>query len=159
MLFTLLDKKDDEREDGLPLIDVFNGKHKEKESSKIFNTQAFCITIPWGILSTGSLAMVIISFYDLPVQTLDIVEYLLEIFQVFIVVIALLVTYKVFTLSEPEMPRFFKHLKEAYRKGRDNSLSDIEGRIDHTEESGATTGKYMAVLVDKFEDKASTTAT
>ncbi len=141
--------------DGVLLEDVFKGPHKEKEPSKklMFNTQAFCITIPWGILSTGSLAMVIISFYDLPVQTLDIVEYLLEIFQVFIVVIALLVTYKVFTLSEPEMQRFFKHLKEAYRKGRDNPLSDIEGGIDHTEESGAITGKYMAVVIDKFEKK------
>ncbi len=135
-------------EDGMSLIDVFKGQRKEKESSKIlFNTQAFCITIPWGILSTGSLAMVIISFYDLPVQTLDIVEYLLSIFQVFIVVIALLVTYKVFMLSEPEMQKFFKYLNKQYRKGGYNIQPDIEGGIDCTEESGAITGKYMAVLV------------
>ena len=53
----------------------------------------------WGLLLVASLAFVVISFDEIPFKTLDLMTYLLNIFQIFIFVVAFLVTYKIFVLG------------------------------------------------------------
>lgn len=124
-----------------------------KGPDKPFNLQAFCIVIGWGVLAVGSLAFTIIAFYEIPFKTLDLVTYLLNIFQIFIVVIALLITYKIFMLSEPEFQRFFKRVRETYKAGQPRGPKYIEqvddDAVDDIEASGVITAKMFQVMIHK----------
>ena len=141
--------------DGDELIPLLEPK-AIKQSKSHFNLQAFCLTLGWGVLLVASLAFVIISFYEIPLKTLDLVTYLLNVFQIFIVVIALLVTYKVFTLSEPEFLRFFRHMRETYKANQvrkrnpRHRMEEVESdAIDDVEASGVITAKMLEVIVEK----------
>lgn len=117
--------------------------HMERESEERFNTQALCIVLGWGLLVVGSLAFTIVAFYEVPFKTLDLATYLLNIFQIFIVVIAALITYKVFMFSEPEIHRFIRKVRKAFEDDEEPN----KDRFDDLEEVGVITGKALDAMI------------
>ena len=87
---------------------------KGKSSKELFNTQAICVVICWGFLLVGSLAFTIVAFYEVPFKTLGLATYLLNLFQIFIVVMTALITYKIFILSEPDLHRFLNKVRTTF---------------------------------------------
>lgn len=121
-------------------------------SEKPFNTQAFCIVMGWSILVVGGLAFIVISFYEIPFQTLDLLSYLLNIFQIFIVIITLLITYKIFMLGEPDIQRFFKQIRKTYKaqhlnQGELTEVGDVN--VEDIEATGAIAGKALDTVIRK----------
>ena len=119
---------------------------KERESAKeSFNTQALCIVLGWGLLVVGSLAFIIVAFYKVPFKTLDLATYLLNIFQILIVVIAALITYKVFMFSEPEIHRFIKKVRTAF----EDKEKPNRNHSDDLETVGVITGNALDAIIEK----------
>ena len=115
-----------------------------KFSKKPFNTQALCIVMSWGILVVGALALIIVSFYEMPFKTLALVNYLLNIFQIFIVVITLLITYKIFILGEPDLQKVIKQIRKTYYKSR---VQEDDSHLEDVEATGVIVGKAMEKII------------
>ena len=123
---------------------------KASRSDKQFNLQAFFIMFGWGILTVGSIAFTVVAFYEAPFKTLDLVTYLLNVFQIFIVLIALLITYKIFSLGESDFLRFFKHMRETYQNSKnpeENKERVSADTVDDIEASGIMTGSLFKVVI------------
>lgn len=131
------------------------GRRKHgKKAERVFNTQAFFAIIGWGLLTVGTLAFTITAFQEVPFTTQDLITYLLNIFQIFIVIITLLITYKIFSLSESEIQRFMKTARETYITNRPKECVTAEqvkdDNIDDVEASGLLTGKLMEVVIHQL---------
>ena len=137
--------EDEQNNELQPLLIGQKDREPEKEP---FNTQALCIVLGWGVLLVGSLAFIIVAFYEVPFKTLDLATYLLNIFQILIVVIAALITYKVFMFGEPEIHRFIKKVRKAFEeKEKPNNA-----HFDDLEAVGVITGNALDALIKIKED-------
>ncbi len=116
---------------------------RKNDSETTLNTQALCIVLGWGILVVGSLAFTIYAFYEVPFKTLDLASYLLNIFQILIVVIAALITYKILMFSEPEIHRFIKNVRKAYEE----KARQVDDHFDDLEAVGAVTGNALDAII------------
>ena len=126
------------------LSQLLEGRNKN-EPRESLNLQALCIVLGWGLWVVGSLTFTVIAFYEIPFTTLDLATYLLDIFQIFIVIIALLITYKVFMLSEPEIHRFIKKVRKAYEaKARPDNK-----HFDDLEAVGVVTGNALDAIINR----------
>ena len=130
----------DEAEDEMK--DLLEG-HRNRYADNIFNTQALCIVLGWGTVVFASIAFTFIAFNEVPFQTLDLATYLVNIFQVLIVVIAALVTYKILTFGEPEINRFIKKVRKAYE---DKTEPDNK-HFDDLEAVGTVTGNALDSII------------
>ena len=83
-----------------------------------FNSQAFFVTFGWGWLIAVILAFSLLVFWELPISAINLPNYLLNIFQILLVVISVVIAYKLFFTDEPGMKGFIKDLRSAYRKKR-----------------------------------------
>ena len=133
-------------------------KSTQREST-IFDTQAFCLIIPWGLFTVGALAFIVISFYELPLETLDLIEYLQNIFQIFFAVIALLITYKIFILSEPEMQKFFKHIRTRYENSPNTNARAQHEDINQEGEAVPSTSDHGDIVVVKSKPSGAASTT
>lgn len=89
------------------------------------------------------LVFTIAAFHFVPFETLDLALYLLDIFQILLVVIAALIAYRVFTLSEPEISRFVKKVRFAYEEKAGQS----DQNDDDMEAVGVVTGKALDAII------------
>ncbi len=92
-------EKQQENSETIPLLPLHRrNEHislKMENKNKFFNTKAFCIAYAWGWVLAGFLALFFTALMELPISVFYLPSYLLNIFQVLIVVISLLITYKI----------------------------------------------------------------
>ena len=140
------------------------GTHKDIDSP-MFDTQALCVTFAWGFPLVGTAAFLLTAFYKVPVASYLLPLYLLNAFQIFIVVISLLITYKVLQINEPEARTFIKNIMAGYYEskqkcqnvGGDETLAgredipdeEVQVEGNHVEEKNemAETGKLAGQLI------------
>ena len=87
----------------------------EEKKHKKFNTKAFCIVFFWGWVIVLPAALIFIAFTELPIKTVDLLSDLLNTFQILILLVSLLVTYKIVSLTETDISRFLKRLRKMYK--------------------------------------------
>jgi hypothetical protein len=102
----------------------------------------------------GTVMLVIVAFYELPIATFDLLSDLLNTFQVFIILISLLITYKIVYISEPDIYPFLRKLRVAYRAERQQTENDSVGNdraINDVEAAGHIIGELAKVVVHKLK--------
>ncbi len=106
-----------------------------------------------GFWLAGFLAMFLATLIELPISVFHLPNYLLNIFQVLIVVISLLITYKILNGGTPEMLRFMNSARVSYEKfnGKTNETEDI----DEIEAGGSMFGEFTGVFVKAYKPKQS----
>ena len=117
------------------------------ESDHVFNTKSFCVTFAWGLPLVGSVAFFLSAFYELPIASYTLPLYLLNAFQVFIVIITLLITYKVLNITEPVIHVFLRYLKKAYSERAQQLRVPEEGRVKMEGEEVASAATLIGELV------------
>ena len=144
----------------IPLIDFTNENYesrKDERENAGFNTKAFCVLFTWGWVLVASVALVVAAFLVLPIITFDLLSDLLNTFQIFIILVSLLITYKILTLNEPDVLRFLRRMRDAYRSSHDDrenveALATRNQMQDHDDQS------FQAV-VKKVQDAVNDTIT
>jgi hypothetical protein len=104
-----------------------NRYNEEDDEFNKFNSKAFCIVYSWGWVLMGTVMLVIVAFYELPIATFDLLSDLLNTFQVFIILISLLITYKIVYISEPDIYPFLRKLRVTYRAKKELKKNDTVG--------------------------------
>lgn len=125
---------------------------EQRKIDKIFDMSAFCVAFAWGWPMAGTLVFLFCAFYELPVASYNLPLYLLNAFQVFIVVITLLITYKLLSINDPMVHVFLRNMKEAYLRrapGGDRNV-EMEGE-DEVEEAAALIGELVGVVVHELQ--------
>lgn len=133
--------------------------HLNEESRKVnsfFDTQAFCVTFAWGWPLAGTVAFLVSAFYELPIASYLLPIYLLNAFQVFVVMITLLITYKILQITEPEIRTFMRSMKRAYqgRARRPRSRRLVQMDEDDVEATGALVGELVEVVIHELQKSA-----
>jgi hypothetical protein len=97
----------------------------------------------------------------LPVASYTLPLYLLNAFQVFIVIITLLITYKMLQITEPALHTFLRNMKEAYPKHVQQLKVAEEGRVQmkggEVESIAMLMGVLAAAVLQKNEPSLSKT--
>lgn len=126
------------------------------DNADTFNTKAFCVVYSWGWVLVASVMLVITAFAELPIVTFDLLSDLLNTFQVFIILISLLITYKILSINEPDVYRFLHNLRDTYRTQSRRSGGRVNGdiqdlrQVDDVEAAGCIMGELAEVLIHKF---------
>lgn len=139
------------------LVDLQNERYDHGDNDDTFNTKAFCIIYSWGWVLAASVVLILTAFTELPIVTFDLLSDLLNTFQVFIILISLLITYKILSLNEPDIYRFVHNLRDAYksRSGRSRMIvsEDVgdERQVDDFEAAGYIVGELAEVVIHKLQ--------
>ena len=103
------------------LINIKNENYEFRSDENAgFNTKAFCVLFTWGWFLVASVALVVVAFLVLPIITFDLLSDLLNTFQIFIILVSLLITYKILTLNEPDVLRFLRRMRDAYKSSHND---------------------------------------
>ena len=128
----------------LDWVDLDNGI----QSEDTFSIKAFCMSCSWGWLVVGSLAFFLSAFFVIPLPTVRLAEYIENTIQILIVVLAFLITYKVFTVEATDVQKFMRSFRHATKDEADApNLAD-----DDAEAAGAKAGRLVKTLMKRFED-------
>ncbi len=126
-----------------------NGKVGESsKSDTLFNTKAFCIAFAWGWVFLGCLTLFFSALMELPISVFGLPSYLLNIFQVLIVVISMLITYKILSGEAPDMHKFMISAQFAYNEKTKGTKDE-----DEIEAGGSMFGELAGVVVQKYNQK------
>ena len=155
----------DQRDDKTFLVDVLEYKTeppptKNPEPDE-FNAKAFCITFAWGWVLAGTIGVILLAFSELPILTTAVLSDLLNTFQIFIILISLLITYKILTLTEPAISRFLQKVRDTYIAKSGEEMDEdhvIRNRkdFDNFEAAGCLMGELADVVVHKLPNIAGT---
>ena len=102
-----------------------------------FSIKAFFMACSWGWPIIGSLAFVLSAFYLIPLPTVELAQYIQNVIQLLIVILASLITYKVFTVDDSDVRKFMRSFKNARAT---NAEDDVEA-------AGAKAGKLANLLM------------
>ena len=143
-----LEEGEDEEETKEGKVETIDTILKENlESDHVFNTKSFCVTFAWDLPLVGSVAFFLSAFYELPIASYTLPLYLLNAFQVFLVIIALLITYKILNITEPVIHVFLRYLKKAYSERAQQLEVPEEGRVKMEGEEVASAATLIGELV------------
>lgn len=131
----------------------------EWEVDRFFDTKSCCVTFAWGWPLVISIAFFLSAFYELPMASYTLPLYLLNAFQVFIVIITLLITYKVLQITEPVVHVFLRNMRKAY-SSRAQRLHVPEVEMEGGEVASAATliGELAGVVVHELQKEHSPTS-
>lgn len=148
-------------EDEVPIAELMDLQNERFEDGdrdnnfKMFNTKAFCIVYSWGWVLVGLVVLVITAFAELPIVTFDLLSDLLNTFQVFIILVSLLITYKILSLNDPDIYRFLRNLRDTYKSKSERSGGQIssqvqdEKQVDDVEAAGSIMGELAEVVIHR----------
>ncbi len=129
---------------------------QEDHQYKEFNTRAFCIVFMWGWVLVGMVGLVIVAFMLLPIVAFDLLTDLINTFQITLILVGVLITYKILSLSEPDIYRFLNVVRKAFltkseADGKDvtEKVSDLK-RVDDIEATGYLVGELAEVVVHRL---------
>lgn len=132
-------------------LNIQNERYDPDPDNVEFNTKAFCIVFSWGLVLVGTVALVIIAFAELPIVTFDLLSDLLNTFQVFIILISLLITYKILGINEPDIYRFLRKLRVTFRELRTiHEPVQNEEEDNDVEAAGYIMGELAKVVIHKL---------
>ena len=128
-----------------------------QKSEDYFDTKAFCVAYSWGLLLAFPLVCIVAVFHVLPIISFGLISELVGTIEIFLILLSLLITYKVFTLNEPDIFRFLRKVRDTfitYRSGRTESninpdITDIEN-VDEVEAAASLVGELAEVVVHKL---------
>ena len=98
-------------------------KIEEDNPKDNFSIKAFFMACSWGWPIIGSLTFVLSAFYLIPLPTVELAQYIQNIIQLLIVVLASLITYKVFSVDDSDVQKFMRSFKNARAT---NAEDDVE---------------------------------
>ena len=128
---------------------------EKRKVDKIFDTSAFCVAFAWGWPIVGTMVFLFCAFYKLPVASYNLPLYLLNAFQVFIVVITLLITYKILSINDPVLHGFLRNMKEAYLRRAPGGDRNVRMEGDEVEEGANLIGELVGVVVHELKRERS----
>ena len=128
---------------------------------KEINTKAFCIVFSWMWVLGMTIGVAAAAFILLPIKTISIFTDLLQTIQILILLVSLLITYKILSLSESDINRFLKRVRNVYLaltgKNTDRIEPDPEGQIesksevDDVDAAACLAAKLADVVVHKLK--------
>ena len=149
------------RQDGL--MELFDHRAEPQPEVNLdhkdeFNTKAFCIVFCWGWILVVFAGMIIFAFSVLPFVTTDLISKVFDTFQVLIILVSLLITYKILSLGKPAIARFLQQVRDAYitlqsgANGERRIHEDIGNRkdLDDYEAAGCLVAELAEVVVHKL---------
>lgn len=132
-----------------------NSSNESNNDYKTFNTKAFCIIFSWGWVLVVSVASLILAFAELPITTFDVLSDLLNTFQVFLLVISLLITYQI--LSTSGVSRFLEKFRDTYKEERGKNTRNLpdseverDKKLNNIEAAGCIMGELAEVVIHKL---------
>ena len=125
-------------------------EEKDRKAKGVFNTKALCIVCSWSWVFPLMATLMIFAFAELPIVTFDVLSNLLTTFQVFIVILSLLITYKIFNVDDSNnLNRFFRKLRDTYPYGSPEQKQDI----NPLDAAGYIVGQLAEVVIHKLPQK------
>ena len=76
---------------------------------------AMTFTFVLGLFGVGIAALQVASFYTLPIPAIKLADYLDNVFQISLVILAALISYKIISTEDSEASKFFKKFNKAYK--------------------------------------------
>ena len=112
-----------------------------------YNAQAFCLLILYGAFIVGIGVIFVLIFILLPLASEELVRYLFELFQLSVVLVSGLITYKLFSRERFTFESVVKKFKDAYatKEGSNEKLKAIASKH---EDLAAIAGEFGAELTD-----------
>ncbi len=83
------------------------------------------LTFLFGLFGVGMIALQIAAFYLLPIPSIKLADYLDNFFQISLVILAGLITYKVISGQESDLMKFFKKFSNTYEPNNGNKRKAI----------------------------------
>ena len=143
-----------------PLDREINKKTEDMDLEEDFNTKAFCVVFSWMWVLALPLGLAFFAFTELPIKTIQLFSDLLNTFQILILLVSLLITYKILSLSETDINRFLRKVRKVYlalRSDRgEEELTEVrremENRrdVDDVEAAACLVGEMADVVVHKL---------
>ena len=134
-------------------LELSRASEIKRASSTSFNSKAFCIAFVWSWAIVILIAFALKAFLELPVATLSLPSYLLNVLQITLVVLPLLITYKILSTSESEVLKFMKNVRMSYMRGATRkpliSKSKKWSEYDDVEAIGDLAGEVIHKLVNQ----------
>ena len=122
------------------------------EGDIFFDNKAFCVSFGWGLLMLAIIILILLAFWELPISAVNLPNYLLNIFQILLVVISVMIAYKLFFTDEPGMNGFINYLRFSYRKSHKYDISDVErGSTSNIPNPYMPSDKHK-MMYDKYSD-------
>ena len=115
-------------------------------NASFFNSKAFCIAFAWSWALILLIGLTMVAFLELPIATLSLPNYLLNILQILLIVLPLLITYKILSTSESEVLKFMKNMRSSYIHGG-TQKSKKWSEYDDIETIGDLAGEVIKKLV------------
>ena len=120
------------------------GDNAAKKTEVKFNTKALCIVCSWSWIFPFMAALMIFAFAELPITTFDVLSNLLTTFQVFVVVLSLLITYKILNVDDTNnLNRFFRNLRDTYLGEKKQDMNPLDA-------SGCIVGELAEVVIHRL---------
>ena len=134
------------------LLQTGSNTDAQTDSNTRLNTKAFCVVFIWGCVLVAILGAVIASFTLLPIITYNLLSDLTYTFQILLIVISLLITYKILSSSEPELLRFMRNVKKRFTKHSNNLITDLRNADDDDiKATGYIIGELTKVVIQKLQ--------
>ena len=102
--------------------EYFKTKRQKTTKDEEFSIRGFFLSLSWGWMIVGFLVFILYSFFALPLPTFQLAQYLETTIQIIIVLLAFMVSYKVFTADDSDIKKFMKQLRTTY--GNHANISD-----------------------------------
>ena len=127
---------------------ILSKKSYDHNINDSLSTKTLCVISPWGLLLMGTMIFMVYAFYELPIASYLLPIYLLEIFKILMVVIALLITYKILNIGNSEIRTFMRSIKKGYEDRRNERAEALEiTNKDEVEATGTLTGELLEVVI------------
>lgn len=147
-----------ETDEEIPLLEKMEVKNERFSDSEenTFNTKTFCIMFSWGWILAVSVFLMVFAFFELPIVTFEILSDLLNTFEVFVIVVSLLITYKVLSITEPNTYKFLEKLRATYKRHAAGPNDPVrasvedERNVNDFEAAGSIMGELAGVIIHKL---------
>lgn len=132
------------------LIDFTNERFDRGTDNEELNTKAFCVVFMWGWILVISVILLLFAFIELPIVTFNLLSDILNTFQVSILLISLLITYKILSINEPDLYRFLHNLRATFlNRSVARKVNDLKD-VDDVEAAGSIMGELAEVVIHKL---------
>ena len=131
---------------------------EDEEIDEEFNTKAFCIVFSWMWVLGMTIGVAAAAFILLPIKTIGIFSDLLKTFQILILLVSLLITYKILSLCESDINRFLKKVRNVYlalteKQTEPDPEKQIKSKsdVDNVEAAACLVAELAEVVMHKLK--------
>ena len=127
---------------------------KKDSSHRYINTQAFCLTLIFSSLAAGFVMMLMAMFVIIPFESVSLIDYVINIFQIFVLILSSQFALKVIFDTGFDLYSFIGVFKEALGKKEKLKNDNVKAVVQEEKELYKVAGVITAELTSTILDLA-----